>query len=336
MNDYSSLLPLRIPKNTTSGQNDLTIGLVSNDYQVSISNPGLNQKSMIPLITLDISNTMLDLHYDATEKKKNMILKPKFGNYPIALTIFPLKDMNFILSYRPSLELDEGDVTKFVIDSKFNSLKKKGHLSIFSQNKYNHFTFSFGGDVSFISSLSKSINTLYGFIVSARRGPISTGFSINANAETHDEILKFVSRFDNKNVDARFFVLKSRLEGYTYKWSLLLNTPFLNTSSIVGNKFLNNSNNRFHNSFNGNGNYSASLGIHGKKHNDNFVGVYSLKISAFNKILEINTDSQLKMKITAKAPLGCDAYVSASVSSNFKLYDKPPLISVNLTFDKTK
>lgn len=193
--DFLNLKPI-ILINSFEEQNDFTFTLKNRNNTLSISTPGYNQKDPISLLTLDIDNSFIAARYTSNERNSNLMISPKFGNYPIKLRLYPYQNMNYKLSSNSFIPIptDNGSPSSFILPFSVDSFKRKVDFSPSFQ--------LFQNDISFSFSLFAGLPSYLGAAWTLGNKPILVGVHFHKKFKTK-EYLEAIFQYKNKQYDIR-------------------------------------------------------------------------------------------------------------------------------------
>ena len=306
LHDFVNIQPIHLLENSLDEQNDLTLGFKNKTYNLFISSPGYHQSTLTPLVNLDIFNSFCDFHYESTEQKKDIILRPKFGTYPFQLLLYPLQDMNFKFLYNSEHDISNDSSKsinkKIKYEFKVNSFKKKIKMSPAFIASLQPIDFSISGWLS-LSQFNPQVLYKLSFTVGSR--PSYVGMSY-LNDKDDDDIYEFASRYDNKIIDFRFWIshptnksnydVKSSLEYTNYPYHLFLFSKFNNLGYFK----------------------------------------ISSKLSHKQKTFELGFDSTKKLKCFFGTNIKNDIFgrIGMTIKPGFN-FEHPPLFKACIVFDKS-
>lgn len=300
--DFKNILPIHLFENPLDEQNDVTLGLKTNNYQLFISSPGYHQSTLIPLVNFDVLNSFCDIHYESTEKKKDIILRPKFGKYPIQLLLYPLQEMNFRCLYNYTYSLPYENLKKVSSEIKINSFKKKVKLSPTFLISLQPLNISISGWLC-LSHLKPQV--LYKLSWTVGINSIYVGASFLKDKDD-DDIYEFATRYNYNDLDLRFWIaqstnkknyeIKSSLEYMKSPYNFLITTNFANLSKFK----------------------------------------VSSKLSYTNKTLELGFDSSKKFKCFFGTQIKENILARVGMTTNALVsLEDPPLFKACIVFDKS-
>lgn len=298
--DFTNIQPIRHIENPLDEQNDLTVGLKTKNYNLFISSPGYNQTTLIPLVNFDIINSFCDFHYESTETKKDIVLRPKFGIYPFQLLLYPLQDMNFKFLYNTEFDLSEEINKEITYELKVNSFKKKIKMSPALIVSLKPLNFSISGLLAI--SHFKQISYKLSWTVGARPFYVGTSY---LKDKDDDDVYEFAARFDDNTVDFRFWISQStNKKNYNIKSSL-------EYSQCPYHIFL-----------------ASKLDDLGKFK-------FSSKITHTTKTVELGIDSSKKFKCSFGTQLRNNINAKIGMTINPEVsFERPPLFKACIVFDK--
>lgn len=299
--DFTNIQPINLLENPLDEQNDLTIGLKTKNYSLQISSPGYHQTTLIPLSNFDITNSFCDFHYESTENKKDIVLRPKFGSYPFQLLLYPLKDMNFKFLFNSTYDLSNEIKKEVTYELKVNSFKKKIKMSPALIVSLKPLNFSISGWTS-ISQFSSQV--LYKIAWTVGSHPFYVGTSYVKNKD--DDAYEFVARYDDQTVDFRFWISQSTSKkNYNIKNSLEYsqNPYHLFLASKLDDL----------------GNFKVSS-----------------KLSHMKRTIEVGVDSTKKFKFIFGTQIKNDINVRVGMTIKPDVsFEHPPLFKACIVFDKS-
>jgi hypothetical protein len=128
MVDFRSLSPRRLL--LADCPNCLELGFRSPFLDLSVVNPGLNQRYSIPFVKAKVRSSYCSLTYLSEEKKASLEFSPCFGNIPLTLTIRPLENLDCSICFLGTVPAFESVKSDLSVLAKFGSVNKKGKFAI--------------------------------------------------------------------------------------------------------------------------------------------------------------------------------------------------------------
>jgi hypothetical protein len=132
--DFRSLSPPSLL--SADCHNSLEVGFRSPLFNLSVINPGLNQRSSIPLIRTSFSSPYCRIAYLSEERKASLEFSPSFGSVPLNLTVHAADQLRASFSFLhtiPMLDSIDSDVSVRV---KYDLLAAKATFGLISHVRH--------------------------------------------------------------------------------------------------------------------------------------------------------------------------------------------------------
>ena len=153
----------KIRKIIPDGKNELFFRFSSNGYSFEISNPGINQKSTVPLLKISYSKLPFCLKYKKDEKKSSLMISHFVD--PFQLVFFPF-ERKFSFKMSPDVEFGTNFPSKASVSFQIDTKDKFTSLELFNESRFSLFSIGAGINFSYILPFYLNSINLHGAIMS--------------------------------------------------------------------------------------------------------------------------------------------------------------------------